>query len=147
MALTFSANAGAAILYVDGAAVGQMDGLSGIQVGSSGHDFSIGDPWGGNSFPGLIDNVAFLKGSLSAQEFVDGGTIDNAPPVALINDHSVQSNEWVLLKNWLSYSDADNNAATTYQFFDAGMGASSGYCLRLTISSVRWQLYRCVGLA
>ena len=46
VALTFSANAGAAILYVDGAAVGQVDGLSGIQVASSGHGFSIGDPWG-----------------------------------------------------------------------------------------------------
>ena len=54
-------------------------------------------------------------------------TLSNTAPQALIGDHSVQSNEWVLLKNWLSYSDADNNAATKYQFYDAGMGASSGY--------------------
>ena len=73
VALTFSGNDGAAILYLDGAAVGRVDGLGSIQVGSSGQNFNIGNPWG-NSFPGWIDNVAFLKSSLSAQDIADGWT-------------------------------------------------------------------------
>src|SRR5207249_748315 len=44
-----------------------------------------------------------------------------------INDHSLKINEWAQVGNWLSYSDADGNAATKYQFWDSGSGASSGY--------------------
>ena len=40
VALTFSATNGAAILYVDGVAVGHVDGLSGIQAGMLSQDFS-----------------------------------------------------------------------------------------------------------
>jgi len=31
------------------------------------------------------------------------------------------------VSNWLSYSDADGNAATQYQFWDGGTAASSSY--------------------
>jgi hypothetical protein len=34
-------------------------------------------------------------------------------------------NDWAQLKYWLSYSDADGNAATKYQFWDSGAGAGS----------------------
>ena len=54
-------------------------------------------------------------------------TIPNTKPVATINDHSLQSNEWARVASWISYSDADGNAATKYQFWDGGAGASSGY--------------------
>ena len=53
-------------------------------------------------------------------------TLANTPPVATINDHSLHTNEWSQVKNWLSYSDADGNAATQYQFWDEGR-RNSGY--------------------
>ena len=31
------------------------------------------------------------------------------------------------MSSWISYSDADANAATQYQFWDGGTGATSGY--------------------
>ena len=65
VALTFSGNDGAAILYVDGAEVAHLDGLDGaIQTGSPYQDFNVGDPFGGG-FNGLIDNVEFWKGAMS----------------------------------------------------------------------------------
>src|SRR5262249_59552691 len=54
-------------------------------------------------------------------------TPPNAPPVATIDDHSLQNNEWSKIASWISYSDADGNAATQYQFRDSGASANSGY--------------------
>ena len=54
-------------------------------------------------------------------------TLSNTPPVATINDHSLHTNEWSQVTNWISYSDADGNAATQYQFWDSGTASSSGY--------------------
>ena len=51
----------------------------------------------------------------------------NAAPVAMIDDHSLHSNEWSQVASWIYYSDAANNAATQYQFWDGGDGANSGY--------------------
>ena len=51
----------------------------------------------------------------------------NTPPVATIADHSLQTNQWSQVASWVSYSDADGNAATQYQFWDSGTGANSGY--------------------
>ena len=54
-------------------------------------------------------------------------TIPNTPPVATINDHNLHTNEWSQVSSWISYSDADANPATQYQFWDSGTGATSGY--------------------
>ena len=54
-------------------------------------------------------------------------TVANTAPVATIADHSLGTNEWARLSNWVSYSDADGNAATQYQFWDGGSGTNSGY--------------------
>ncbi len=54
-------------------------------------------------------------------------TVPNNPPVATIADHSLHTNEWSRVNSWISYADPDGNAATTYQFWDGGPGASSGY--------------------
>ena len=54
-------------------------------------------------------------------------TQPNTPPVATITDHTLHINEWSQVKNWLSYSDADGNAATQYQFLDEGAAGNSGY--------------------
>src|SRR5262245_46452435 len=48
-----------------------------------------------------------------------------AAPVVTINDHTLNFNAWAQIKNWVSYSDADGNAAITYQFWDSGTGADS----------------------
>ena len=37
------------------------------------------------------------------------------------------TNQWSQVTSWISYSDADGNAATQYQFWDSGTDASSGY--------------------
>ena len=60
----------------------------------------------------------------------------NTPPVVTINDHSLHNNEWSQVTNWISYSDADGNAATQYQFWDSGTASSSGYFL--TPSNAHW---------
>jgi hypothetical protein len=54
-------------------------------------------------------------------------TLPNNAPVATAGDHSLHTNEWSQVNSWVSYADADGNAATKYQFWDGGTGASSGY--------------------
>ncbi|WP_249142732.1 hypothetical protein [Bradyrhizobium sp. AUGA SZCCT0160] len=48
-------------------------------------------------------------------------------PVASIGNRSMLSNHWQRLQPWISYSDADGNPAVSYQFFDSGTSATSGY--------------------
>src|SRR5262249_20938459 len=66
-----------------------------------------------------IANIQTLYGAHTLQV--------NHAPVATIADHTLNANEWAQVKNWLSYSDADGNAATKYQFWDDGNAANSGY--------------------
>ncbi|MVT66560.1 hypothetical protein GPL21_15800 [Bradyrhizobium pachyrhizi] len=54
-------------------------------------------------------------------------TIPNATPVATINDQSLHINTWSKVENWLSYSDANGDAATKYQFWDGGTSATGAY--------------------
>jgi hypothetical protein len=54
-------------------------------------------------------------------------TIPNTPPVATINDQLLHNNTWAQASNWLSYSDANGDVATKYQFWDSGTGANSAY--------------------
>ncbi len=70
---------------------------------------------------------AFDGTDWSAWDAFNFTTLANRPPVATITDHSLGTNEWAKLSNWVSYSDADGNGATKYQFWDGGTGASSGY--------------------
>jgi hypothetical protein len=51
----------------------------------------------------------------------------NTPPVALIENHTLANNQWAQVKDWISHSDAEGNAATQYQFWDSGTDANSGY--------------------
>ena len=68
IALTFSSEAGAAILYLDGVEVGRIAGLEGaIQTGMISHDLHLGDPWG-EGFSGLIDNFHFYSAAMSAEQ-------------------------------------------------------------------------------
>src|SRR4030095_951821 len=46
---------------------------------------------------------------------------------AHIKDHTLHPNEWSQASSWISYSDADANPATQYQFWDGGGNANSGY--------------------
>src|SRR4051794_391757 len=48
-------------------------------------------------------------------------------PVATIADHNLHANTWIQIKNWLSYSDADGDAPVSFQFWDGGADANSGY--------------------
>ena len=70
---------------------------------------------------------AFDGTDWSAWDLFTFNTLSNTPPVATINDHSLHTNEWSQVTNWISYSDADGNAATQYQFWDSGTASSSGY--------------------
>ncbi|MBR1247965.1 hypothetical protein JQ609_13655 [Bradyrhizobium sp. AUGA SZCCT0169] len=50
-----------------------------------------------------------------------------AAPVVSVGNRSLPSNHWQLYQPWISYSDADGNPAVSYQFFDGGTSATSGY--------------------
>jgi len=54
-------------------------------------------------------------------------TLPNSAPATTIADHSLHTNEWAQVKPWLSVTDADNDAATEYQFWDGGGAANSAY--------------------
>lgn len=54
-------------------------------------------------------------------------TLANNPPVATIANQFLQTNEWAQVQSWLSYSDADGDPATQYQFWDGNGAAASGY--------------------
>lgn len=77
MALTFSSTGGTAELYLDGQNIATLTGLKGaVQVGNKRHDFHVGSNTGG-AFDGLVDNVSFLSGDLSASQIKslhDGST-------------------------------------------------------------------------
>jgi Peptidase M10 serralysin C terminal len=51
----------------------------------------------------------------------------NSPPVATINDQTIKFDKSANVVNWLTYSDADGNPATKYQFWDSGAATNSGY--------------------
>ncbi|WP_244482173.1 hypothetical protein, partial [Bradyrhizobium pachyrhizi] len=54
-------------------------------------------------------------------------TTTNSLPVVTISDQSVHMDQWVTVNNWLTASDADGDAITTYQFWDGGTAATSAY--------------------
>ena len=66
-------------------------------------------------------------GNTSLASSVMAVTVVNTPPVATINNHSLDTNEWSRVASWVSYSDADGNPATQYQFWDGGTASNSGY--------------------
>ncbi|MZR29691.1 LamG-like jellyroll fold domain-containing protein [Sneathiella litorea] len=88
MTLTFSGEAGEAIFYVDGEEVATVSGLEGAtQSGSAWHDFYVGGEFG-DSFNGLVDNVMFAQGAITADQageayanMVDGTDTSNEEPV------------------------------------------------------------------
>ncbi|GEC51663.1 hypothetical protein ABIF38_000597 [Bradyrhizobium japonicum] len=54
-------------------------------------------------------------------------TIPNTVPVVTVPDVQLHTNTWTQAKNWLTYSDANGDAATKYQFWDSGTSATSAY--------------------
>lgn len=66
----FSQPDGTASLFVDGQKVDEMTGLEGGQYTSTGHDLTIGSPFG-NSLAGEYDNVRFVRGALSDQQIAE----------------------------------------------------------------------------
>lgn len=49
----------------------------------------------------------------------------NAAPVAAINNHTLHTGTYMQVQNWLSYTDAESDAAVRYEFVDLGAGAGS----------------------
>ncbi|MDF2368161.1 LamG-like jellyroll fold domain-containing protein [Sneathiella sp.] len=88
MTLTFSGEAGEAVFYVDGEEVATVSGLEGAtQTGSAWHDFYVGGEFG-DSFDGLVDNVMFAQGAITADQatesyeaMLDGTETPNEEPV------------------------------------------------------------------
>lgn len=54
-------------------------------------------------------------------------TIPNTSPVATINDQTLHTSTWGQVRNWLSYSDANGDLATRYQFWDSGTDATGAF--------------------
>jgi hypothetical protein len=70
---------------------------------------------------------AFDGTDWSAWDSFNFTTQGNTPPVATIDNHSLQNNQWSQVSGWVNYSDANGQAATQYQFWDSGSGVNSGY--------------------
>ena len=64
---SFSQKDGTAILYLDGEEVAHADGLKGAQHVTGSHDLHLGNPYGEN-IDGLLDDLAFVRASLSPEE-------------------------------------------------------------------------------
>lgn len=81
---------GTAILYLDGVEIARMEGLTGGQYTTLGHDMHIGNPFG-QSLSGLMDEATFLRAALTPEQvqesyaaFRDGTTMldyEPQPPV------------------------------------------------------------------
>lgn len=67
---TYSQKTGTATLYIDGAEVANVDGMTGIQHTTGGHGLHLGNPWGA-SLDGLFDDVSFLRGALNADQVAE----------------------------------------------------------------------------
>ena len=94
LTLTFSGETGKAVFYVDGKEAGVVSGLEGaVQQGSPWHDFHVGGEFG-DSFNGLIDNVSFEQGAITAKQAAEAyqgsiGDTDKAPdpdPVDVVDE-------------------------------------------------------------
>jgi hypothetical protein len=70
---------------------------------------------------------AFDGTDWSAWDRFEFTTLPNTAPQAAIGNQSVGANQWARVQPWLSVTDADGDAITQYQFYDAGGAASSGY--------------------
>ena len=84
-----------------------------------------GGPWWGNYMFSIEPQngtdkpqMAILEGHLA---------LLNHAPVVTVGNHSLEINHWSSVAGWISYTDADNDAATQYQFWDSGTAADSGY--------------------
>lgn len=82
----------------------------------------IGDVYvrGGSNLAGGSETMyvrAFDGTSWGAWDSFTLTTQPNTVPVATINDHTLQVDQWAQVSTWLSYSDANGDAAVQYQFF------------------------------
>src|SRR6185436_5528850 len=78
--------------------------------------FYVGDPWG-TGFPGLIDNVSYLRGAMSAQQ-IAGDTIgaSSAPTIASFSTDSGTLGDRITNDNTLTLtgSAAPNSTVKLY---------------------------------
>lgn len=109
LALTFSGADGAAIVYLDGVEVTRVTGLEGaVQTGSSSHDLFLGNPFDGtSSFTGLIDNVQFWKGAMSAEDIQVLSTRAGDGTFAPLDDGSTTTTDPVVEDTTLDFSDTE----------------------------------------
>ena len=64
---TFSSTTGTATMYLDGVEVDRVEGLTGIQSATSGHDLLLGGRTGG-AFGGLLDEFEFTRAALTPEQ-------------------------------------------------------------------------------
>ncbi len=63
----FSQKDGTALLYVDGSEVARVEGLTGMQHTTSGHDLHMGNLFGPN-MKGLLDDAVFLRAAVTPED-------------------------------------------------------------------------------
>lgn len=119
---------------LDGAAGDDTAVFSGLQSQYqvtilSGTSARITDLRGGASDGSdVISNIEHVRFADVTVNFGDLRTTStNAPPVVSVADHSLQVGQTAQLQAWLTYSDANGQAATQYQIIDDGAAANSGY--------------------
>lgn len=67
---TFSSETGTAVMYLDGEEVDRMEGLTGIQSTTAGHDLLLGGRTGG-AFGGLMDEFEFTRTALTPEQVAE----------------------------------------------------------------------------
>ena len=74
-----------------------------------------------------LADLGYSVNLTAAEPYSVQSAMANHLPIATLSDHALRTNEWAQVNSWLSYSDADGNAVTMYQFRDDGTAANSGY--------------------
>ncbi len=122
---------GSGFFSIDGA-----NSLGAFSTGSYNGDGRQASHWKDNLGLGIMDPTSAPAGQANVVTALDIMAMDvigwdvvglNTPPVATIADQSLQTNQWSQVNSWVTYSDAENSAATQYEFWDSGTAADSGY--------------------
>jgi endoglucanase len=88
-----------------------------------GATYWAGGPWWGNYMFSIEPQNGIDKPQMDVLEAHLGSP--NHAPVVTVGNHSLDINGWSSVADWISYTDADNNAAAQYQFWWGDSSASA----------------------
>lgn len=87
-------------------------------------DLRAGSPDGTDTITN-IEQVRFSDKTVAYSALVNQIPVTNTAPVATVSDKSLQTNATANVASWVSYADANGDAAVQYQIVDNGTAANS----------------------